>query len=71
MKKLARLLQYCTLRKRESKALTIGLLLQWEEMEYEDMSSDRKNLRNDIRNIGDDLWVGIQDCKRAHNIEFI
>ncbi|MBR4804529.1 MAG: hypothetical protein IK032_07825 [Bacteroidales bacterium] len=55
----------------ERTELTIGIFRQVDELEYESMSSDRENLSNDFRNIGSDLWTGINECKERYNIEFV
>lgn len=56
---------------RERMELTIGIFRQVDELEYESMSSDRENLCNDFRNIGGDLWTGINECKERYNIECV
>lgn len=50
--------------------LTIEIFQKIESLEYEDVSSDKENLQKDVRRIGEDLKVGIRDCKEEFELEY-
>lgn len=50
--------------------LTIEIFQQLDSLEYEGGASDRRNLRGDILNIGDDLRTGVRECKDQYQLEF-
>lgn len=66
------ILRYGILQEREpgSIELTIEIFRQLRDLEYESMSSDKENLRNDWNKIGSDLQKGVKDCKKEYELEF-
>ena len=51
--------------------LTTETFQSIEHLEYYGVSSDRKNLRGDITNIGKDLSIGVQKCKEEYELELV
>ncbi len=68
---LKRILRLGVLYKREPEGieLTIEIFRQLEELEYEGISSDKENLRNDWLRIEGDIRTGIKESKAQYKKE--
>lgn len=73
MEKIREILHEGVIYKRETSdgELTKDILEQLDNLEFEGAASDKENLKSDMQHVGDDLRVGIRECKEKYHLEYV